>query len=120
MLLRRATTMNKLTVKELDTVIDHFHFEISAKGVKIPKSWAKYKKVNQLSKIIGDGSEIVHNNEKVKIYNVGKLKTLAMAACKQLPKVVTNSAYAAAIYEDHYKIWLQRCPFAHDLKLQGS
>ncbi|CAH1789092.1 unnamed protein product [Owenia fusiformis] len=125
--LSNAREMSSLTVHEIDIVINELIIKQKISPTSIRKSWPKHDKVNRLSSLIGDGSEINPPERRVK--TMKSLREFSIQAIikprsniKQfkLPtRTHLNVAYATLSYPYRYKCWKETMKTVDVNKIYG-
>lgn len=104
--------LRKLTHDELNVIIEHTHAMQKQTGLVIKKSWAIKEKSNAISKLIGNGEQIVTEKTvkhllKLTEFASRALKSYSRANSKTVPKQTLNVIYATLTFPSEQQKWYE-------------
>ena len=109
-----AESMTIFTVPEIDAIVDI----LNQPGKVYKKSWTKTAKINHLSSMIGDGTELQSTGScrKKKVLPLSSLAEKVLRS-KHVPKTILSVAYAQYQYPFDLDKWIKDSPvgYSHTL-----
>ena len=122
-LLSSADKMKRFVKAELVGITNYLNLRLKSDGKEIKTAnTRKSELINNLSKLIGNGTELQHAVRKRKQVMLKSLQQLSAEALmkKSFPKQVLNVAYATYLWPETVSDWYEKSRVAAEIKVVGS